>query len=203
MLITQVFFRLYMQLLIKNLNGLRNRVTLFRNIKLNIYSGQILYISGSNGVGKTTLLRIIAGLHNQYTGDISFFYKGGKFKPKLYCNYLGTKHNMKDWLTIAENLNFWQKLDNNIFYNRDNFLPLQNTLFTNLSSGQKKRVAIERLLLNKRPLWLLDEPFLHLDKQGKNFLNEILKLHTQTGGMALITSHNIIGSNVINLDEFV
>lgn len=192
-----------MHLLIKNLNGLRNKVTLFNDISLNLYSGQLLYIKGSNGAGKTTLLRIIAGLHNQYTGNINFIYKGGKFKPRLYCNYLGVKPSMKEWLTIAENLDFWRKISNNASYQRTNFLPFQNNLFTNLSSGQKKRVAIERFLVNKRPLWLLDEPFLHLDKQGKDFLNKILNLHTQNGGMAVITSHNIIDDNIINLDQFV
>ena len=159
-------------------------------------SGQILYITGSNGVGKTTLLRTIIGLHKQYHGEIAFHFKHKLRAPNFYCHYFNNKSNMKDCLTIKENLALWGdcKAQNS---------NINHKLFGELSRGQQQKIALQRLLITKRPLWLLDEPFIHLDKINRLFLTDLLTEHSNNGGIALIASHTTSPEPYIDLDYFL
>lgn len=192
-----------MHFIVKDLTLFRNNVILFKALNFNLKSGDILYITGANGIGKSTFLRSIAGYYKQYKGSINFTLKDKILSPRLHCSYLSTTPNLSDMLTIVENLNFWQNLTKQSFQNSDNFFQLPNYLFKNFSAGQKKQASIMQFLAMNRPLWLLDEPFLHLDKATQKILYKLLEEHSKKGGISIITSHNNITNTAINLNDFI
>ncbi|MDH5472669.1 MAG: cytochrome c biogenesis heme-transporting ATPase CcmA [Gammaproteobacteria bacterium] len=187
---------------IQNIACTRGYRELFTDLNLLLESGQILRVEGENGSGKTSLLRILAGLAQPESGDVLWNGLGIEHVDACYSHdllYLGHKPGIKFELTPVENLCmftslFGTKSENGI---EDALYQLglygfEDVPCSNLSAGQKRRVALAQLLMSKARLWILDEPYTSLDVAAIAFLESVFKKHVQNGGMLIITSHQPI-----------
>ena len=178
----------------------RNKIQIFKNFNLNIKEKEIILIAGDNGVGKTSLLDTISGLINPKKGSIKINGKEineiREFK-KNYFSYIPHKNCLKENLSINENLLSWLKLlgieiNNQDYQTKLKFFKLtnlQDKLVNKLSHGQKKKVALTKLLFSNARLWLLDEPFNGIDKNSSNSLKKIMIQHLKNNGCILFSSH--------------
>lgn len=172
----------------RGLSMTRGGRDLFDDLALQVQSGQIWQIEGSNGAGKTSLLRILAGLSRYgFEGDVER--RGGLF-------YLGHHSAVKALLTPRENL-AWHVAGEGNYSDAQIDAALasvglygyENLYCHTLSAGQQRRVNLARLYLSDAPLWLLDEPFTAIDRAGVAALQERLVAHAAEGGAVVLTSH--------------
>lgn len=175
----------------------RNDEPVFGPLDFSVEAGEALLVQGDNGVGKTTLLRVLAGLLSADQGMIEI--DGRPAKATLRAQaiaYLGHLPALKADLTALENLRFLCGLHGR----RRNQSPdgalqivglagYQDALARQLSAGQKKRLSLARLWLAPAPLWLLDEPYANLDLDGIELVNRMIQAHLRAGGAALVTTH--------------
>lgn len=183
---------------INNLSCQRGYNLLFNDLCLTLNSGDILRITGANGSGKTSLLKILAGLSAQEQG--AFYLKEYVVKSEAYQSaifYLGHLPALSGELTCLENLAFLTALNQPIVEQQKLINALEqvalsgyeNEVCAKLSAGQKRRVALAALVLSKAKVWLLDEPFTALDSQGIKMVEAHIKQHCQQGGLCLFTTH--------------
>ncbi len=184
---------------IKNISCIRGNKLLFKNLNFKLNNKELLIIKGANGSGKTTLLKILTGLMRPISGSIIINKKKinlSKDEYFKYFEYVGHENAIKGALTVRENLNFYLKIKKNLtkknfdkaikVFNLKNLLDIK---IENLSSGEKRRVSLSKLILSNSKIWFLDEPTNGLDKVNtKNFYN-ILKQHLHLNGLAIIASH--------------
>lgn len=166
----------------------RGERLLFTGFSLDLSAGDACHVTGPNGVGKSSLIRILAGLARPYTGHVEHHGSMGLIDERLALD---------EHLPLGRALAFWQGIDG-CCDPRPAFAALQiDTLLDvpvrYLSTGQRKRAAIARLLNSGRSIWLLDEPLNGLDRQAKAAVEALLALHCGGGGIALIASHQDIG----------
>ena len=187
---------------IKNISCIRGNKLLFKNLNFKLNNKELLVIKGANGSGKTTLLKILSGLLKPISGSIIVnkkdmnLLKDEYFK---YFEYIGHENAIKSALTVRENLNFYLKIKKDLtkknfekaikIFNLKNLLDIR---IENLSSGEKRRVSLSRLILSKSKIWFLDEPTNGLDKINTLNFFKILKQHLQFNGLAIIASHDEI-----------
>jgi len=157
--------------------------------------GEALQVHGGNGRGKTTLLRVLAGLLPAGAGEVHF---EGRLVDRDHlargCAFLGHQHGHKGELSTLENLEFARALQGG---KGDALQALANvglvgyedTLARRMSAGQNKRLALARLLLQRAPLWLLDEPYANLDLDGIALVDRLIAAHVAAGGAVLLTTH--------------
>ncbi|RUY30933.1 heme ABC exporter ATP-binding protein CcmA [Mesorhizobium sp. M7A.F.Ca.US.001.04.1.1] len=195
-----------MRLIAENLGGERGGDAVFSGIGFALEECQALIVTGPNGSGKSTLLRIIAGLLPAAEGSVRIegvmkVEDGGAAFPSVAsaCHYLGHQNAMKPALSVAENLRFWRD------FNGDGQLGVEEALetvglggighlpFGYLSTGQRRRAAIARLLVSHRPLWLLDEPTAGLDKAAEARFAGLMARHCADGGMIVAATHLPLG----------
>ena len=191
-------------LIINNLSCIRGYNQLFIDLSFELRPGEILKISGTNGTGKTSLLKIIAGLNSAESGSI--FYKNNDINNKLDIFYLGHLNALSPELSCIENLNFLLELGtenfNSSYVDALSMVGLnnyENELVANLSAGQKRRVALAALFITPSKLWLLDEPFTSLDSKGIEIVENQIKKHRDSGGLCILTTHQVC--NIRNLRE--
>ena len=189
-----------MRLIAENLGGERGGETVFSGIGFVLERGQALIVTGPNGSGKSTLLRIIAGLLPAAEGR-AFIEGGGEEFPSVAsaCHYLGHQNAMKTALSVAENLRFWRD------FSGEGFLGVEEALetvgiggighlpFGYLSTGQRRRAAIAKLLVSRRPVWLLDEPTAGLDKASEERFAGLMTRHRGEGGIVVAATHLPLG----------
>lgn len=167
----------------------------FGPLDFGVHAGEVLLVTGDNGSGKTTLLRVLAGLLPASDGKISWVGEPGP-PPAEQLAYLGHLHAHKSELTALENLRFAAGLHGI----RPGIGPasalasvglggFDDTVAGKFSAGQRKRLALARLLLSPALLWLLDEPYANLDRDGITLVDRMLRKHLETGGAALVTTH--------------
>ena len=183
-------------LIINNLSCIRGYNQLFTDLSFELRPGEILKISGTNGTGKTSLLKIIAGLNSAESGSI--FFKNNDINNKLDIFYLGHLNALSPELSCIENLNFLLELGTENFNSScldalslvglNNY---ENELVANLSAGQKRRVALAALFITPSKLWLLDEPFTSLDSKGIEIVENQIKKHRDSGGLCILTTHQV------------
>ncbi|AXK56372.1 cytochrome c biogenesis heme-transporting ATPase CcmA [Pseudomonas protegens] len=175
---------------------------LFEHLELRLTGGDMVQISGPNGSGKTSLLRLLAGLMQPTSGQVLL--NGQPLhaqRAELARNLLWIGHaaGIKDVLTPEENLNWLCALHQSA--TRDaiwqalaavGLRGFEDVACHTLSAGQQRRVALARLYLDGPPLWILDEPFTALDKQGVAQLEEHLANHCERGGMVVLTTHHTL-----------
>jgi len=178
----------------------RNRKQVFNNFSLNLKNSQIIQLEGENGVGKTSLLNMISGLINPDKGFIKICKKSiielGKQRKKKFT-YIPDKNCLKENLSVNENLKSWLKLSNltidrNTYQKALNTFSLneiQESLIKNLSQGQKKKVALTKLLFSESKLWLLDEPLNGIDTKTITTLKKVMIQHLKKNGSILFSSH--------------
>lgn len=175
-----------MQLIAKNLACDRGDTRVFEGISFALNAGEGLTVTGPNGAGKSTLLRVMAGFLPASEGQINL---GGT------AHYLGPENAMKPPLTVLENLTFWQKTSGDTSLSVEEALTkvgLQHVAhvpFSDLSTGQKRRIAIARLFLNHRQIWLLDEPTSGLDSDAEQNFAGFVKEHLANGGIVVAATH--------------
>ncbi|MBM3203859.1 cytochrome c biogenesis heme-transporting ATPase CcmA [Candidatus Woesearchaeota archaeon] len=178
----------------------RGESLLFSDIHLELSAGQLLQVGGANGTGKTSLLRILAGLGRPVEGEVFWRNENIQTNREHYAAemaYMGHHLGLKAELTVMENLRFgmalydkpkadtgWQQSLTRVGLSHLQHLPVRT-----LSAGQRQRVALARLLATEALLWILDEPFTALDVNGIDLVQALLDEHAGRGGMAVITSH--------------
>ena len=178
----------------------RDSRVLFQDLNFVARRGQVIQIKGSNGSGKTTLLRILCGLNDGFQGDLTWFNKPiQRHWEEVYSSliYLGHRVGVNKVLTPSENLRWSVGLRTNItdeqIYQALGEMGLrgfeESQCFT-LSAGQQQRVSLTQLLLSSAFLWVLDEPFTTLDREGVELLERMLSQHANNGGVAFVTTHH-------------
>lgn len=181
-------------LIANNLSCERDDRVLFHSLSFAIDSGEVLHISGANGSGKTSLIRILLGLAEPSQGEVLWQQHSisqHRYQYNNDCCYIGHKAAVKACLTPRESLKQYTKSNNNIEQALADagLAGYEDVTCQQLSAGQQRRVAIARLRLTKQPLWLLDEPFTALDSQGIALLEKLIAEHAQQGGVAVLSSH--------------
>lgn len=187
---------------ISNLECVRGYAQLFTNLNFKVKSASALQLIGANGSGKTSLLRILAGLSQPEQGTILWNGSNITDNPFEYfasVNYLGHKIALKDNLTASENLSFLDSLE----YQKSTIsvaqslqtmavMALADSPCFQLSAGQRQRIALARVLRSNAQLWLLDEPATALDSEGIVLLQKIMMSHINAGGIIVYTSHSAL-----------
>jgi heme exporter protein A len=185
---------------VQNLSCVRGERTLFKGISVQVNAGELLYVRGENGVGKTSLLRLLVGLAKPVAGQI--YWKGS---PAQSCQeefrkdmlYLGHHGALKGELSALENLKFSAALDGQELQEQEALSALalfglkgrERLPVEWLSAGQKRRVLLARLTLRKATLWILDEPLNALDVKATQFLLDMIREHLRQQGAVIMTSH--------------
>ncbi|MCW9012142.1 MAG: cytochrome c biogenesis heme-transporting ATPase CcmA [Gammaproteobacteria bacterium] len=187
------------ELSVQNIACTRGYRELFTELNFVLGAGQILRVEGKNGSGKTSLLRILAGLAEPADGKVLWQGKGIRHPENNYFQsmlYLGHKPGIKFELSPLENLCMAKALHGSKNENGIEEALYQLGLYGfeeitsgNLSAGQKRRVALAELLLTNARIWILDEPYTSLDVVAIAFLEKLFQQHVQAGGMLVITSH--------------
>lgn len=189
------------ELSVTNLSCQRGGRSLFEELSFVVSSGQVLQVSGANGSGKTSLLRILCGLLPYSEGSISW--QGVDVRKQWHdyrsqLAYVGHKPGVKAALTVVENLQITTSLSTTGTHNVLEVLtPLKLACFADkpvheLSAGQQRRVALARLLLSDARLWILDEPLTSLDRESCGFVWQLIENHVQAGGIVILTSHQAV-----------
>lgn len=182
---------------VTDLSCSRDDRLLFSGLSFRLQTGQVLLLEGSNGSGKTTLLRILCGFRAADGGQIAWF--GQPLAESSYfadMAYVGHADGTKKELTVLENLRFALALSQPGHYSIDQALQkvqlagYDDNLVQTLSAGQKRRLSLARLLVTRSILWILDEPFTSLDKQGIELIETLMDDHVKHGGMVILTSHH-------------
>ncbi|TIT62351.1 MAG: heme ABC exporter ATP-binding protein CcmA [Mesorhizobium sp.] len=189
-----------MRLIAENLGGERGGEAVFSCIGFALEAGQALVVTGPNGSGKSTLLRVIAGLLPKAEGRL-LLEGGGEEFPSIAsaCHYLGHQNAMKTALSVAENLRFWLEFQGEGRLGVEEALEtvglggIGHLPFGYLSTGQRRRAAIAKLLVSHRPLWLLDEPTAGLDKASEGRFAGLMREHLGDGGMVVAATHLPLG----------
>ncbi|KXO79450.1 heme ABC exporter ATP-binding protein CcmA [Brucella anthropi] len=188
-----------MRLEAENLAGERGGETIFAGLSFALSEGEALVVTGPNGSGKSTLLRIICGLLQPEAGKVELREDGTVLPVRAACHYLGHQNAMKPALSVRENLSFWQKFNGAAQSEIDEALEavdlpgVEHLPFGYLSTGQKRRVSIAKLLVSHRPLWIVDEPTAGLDKASEARFAEIMRGHMREGGMIVAATHIPLG----------
>ncbi len=189
-----------MTLTVTDLSVTRGGLPVLSGVSFALVPGEALVLRGPNGIGKTTLLRTVAGLQPPYMGSIS-----GHEDQIAYAGHLD---GIKPTLTVAENLTFWAR----VFGRSDVKYAISDAMSDfdlegladrpagNLSAGQKRRLGLARLMVTKRPIWVMDEPTVSLDSASVQRFSEVVRTHLEHGGSALIATHTDLGLEGTLLD---
>ena len=169
-----------------------------------LFSGLSLQVIGSNGSGKSSLLRILSGLNQADSGVVNWQGQALAQSSDFYRRsaFIGHKDGLKNELTAVENLRFYQRLEGqkneqliDQHLARMGILECADLTANKLSFGQRRRLAFARLLQGHCTLWILDEPLTGIDAQGRNLIEQIFLEHLEAGGMMIVTNHQSLASS--------
>ncbi len=189
----------------------RGERTLFSGLNSQLLSKQCQHIIGANGSGKTSLLRIIAGLAIAESGDV--LWNDKTISSNYYLNdsaFIGHKDALKNELSAIENLRFYQQLDSpkankqaqeeqlDECLNKLKILHCADLTAQQLSFGQRRRLSFAKLLLKPYTLWILDEPFTGIDIDGREIIEGLCIEHLNQGGMIILTHHQNLQESALS-----
>ncbi|MDR9484034.1 MAG: heme ABC exporter ATP-binding protein CcmA [Sediminimonas sp.] len=178
-----------MELSVQDLSVTRGGVPVLEGVTFCIASGEALILRGPNGIGKTTLLRTVAGLQPPLRGHIGL--------EREAMAYAAHADGIKSTLSVRENLGFWAEV-----FATDDIAPaleafhltaLADRLAGGLSAGQKRRLGLARMVVTGRPVWVLDEPTVSLDTEAVALFAQAVRAHLAGGGLALMATHIDLG----------
>lgn len=170
---------------------------LFEKLSFNLRPGQVLLLEGKNGSGKTSLLRLICGFREPDAGEI--LWCGEAINDSQFYDqmaYVGHLDGVKKELSVDENLKMSLALSSpgpysiGLALQKVHLTGYEDVLVQALSAGQKRRLSLARILITGNSLWILDEPFTSLDKDGISVIEGLMADHTAAGGMIILTSHH-------------
>lgn len=200
-------------LLINNLSFFRDENLIFENLNLSLGNGQITQIRGKNGSGKTTFLKVILNLLSSKTGEI--FWEGQNINKNIFnfynqITYVADHNTSSRKLSVLDNINFWKGLSSSNLSNDETLVLLEtfnlkkylNAETMYLSSGEVKKLELLRLILEQKKIWILDEPYNHLDDSSIEILNQTFVDHTNNDGIILFASHYNPAVNNLEILEF-
>ena len=172
----------------------RGNQLLFKNLTSTITNHDVVIVRGDNGIGKTSLLEAISGLLTYSSGKIKFLISEKRTSFKNLIAYQPSSSYCKTLLTINEELTFWANIHNNSSLVDDvlKFVNLQgvfNLQTQNLSTGQRKRLEIAKVIITQKPIWIFDEPYAGMDDNGVELIDTVLKEHISRGGIVILASH--------------
>jgi heme exporter protein A len=183
-----------MTLSAKALQCERNGRVVFSNLSFEVKPGTCAELRGANGAGKSSLLRMIAGLVPLASGALML---DGAAEFATRCHYAGHQDGLKSALTVSENLGFWAACfgagDIDAALNTFSLGGLRNEPVQILSAGQRRRLSLARLMLAERPVWLLDEPMTALDAKSQSQLRDAMQDHLKSNGMIVVATHGDLG----------
>jgi heme exporter protein A len=171
----------------------------FAGVSFAVSVGEALIVTGRNGAGKSSLLRIVAGLLRCAQGRLTLEGGDGELSVGEQCHYVGHQDAIKPSLSVAENLRFWARYFG--APSDDAATPLAAVGLealaalpaAYLSAGQRRRLSLARLIAAKRPIWLLDEPTSALDAAAQSRLTDMMRGHLASGGLIVAATHGPLG----------
>lgn len=179
-----------------NLACVRGLQVVFAHLNFTVACGKVLHVSGANGAGKSSLLRTICGLLAPSTGTISL---GDSTSVAANCHYLGHADGLKSTLTPSETIFYetrlWASGEPRSGKDLLAFVGLRQQAdqpVASLSAGQRRRLALTRLLGTPRLVWLLDEPYTALDSAGRELVNTLIRSQTEAGGLVVLAAHEAV-----------
>ncbi|MDH5601083.1 MAG: cytochrome c biogenesis heme-transporting ATPase CcmA [Gammaproteobacteria bacterium] len=195
---------------VKNLACWRNDQVLFESLNLSLSPGSVLFLEGENGSGKTSLLRILCGFRLADEGEILWNNQSTSSLPEYFENisFVGHKNGIKDELSVEENLNLMRSMatasdiKTGEVLKKIGLFKKSDVLSRLLSAGQKRKLALARLMMTNNSFWVLDEPFTSLDKSSVIFFETLIKKHIARGGMLILTSHHDIDLSGLPVNQF-
>ncbi len=170
----------------------------FAGLDFSVSAGEAMVVTGPNGAGKSSLLRTITGLVGHAAGTLELFGGDPELPIGAQCHYFGHENALKSQLTVTENLEFWlhfygdtgrSVIDALELVDLDTLGHLPAAV---LSAGQRRRLALARLLVSHRPVWLLDEPTAALDAASEARLGELMAAHLLGDGLIIAVTHGAL-----------
>lgn len=194
------------------LTCIREDRLLFDELSFAVHAGDIIQVEGANGTGKTSLLRILAGLSQPYSGEV--LYKDQAIKHcddeyKADLLFIGHLAGIKGEMSSEENLAFYLKMHGldaskaEATLDEVNLFGFEDAMASNLSAGQHRRIALARLWQSQNKIWILDEPFTAIDKAGVKKLEQLMLKHTQNGGAVILTTHQDLSLNSNDFSKII
>lgn len=200
-------------LTVEGLSLYKNQRKIFSDLGFSLFLGAAIVVTGKNGSGKTSLMKVLSGICQKSGGDITW--DGKNIEEMRYdfsadMQYIGHKNFLKPELTVEENLAFYASFyDSNILIatalNFFKITDLRHFKVKDLSAGMKQKVMLSRLMICPATLWILDEPDVNLDKSSKVLLAGLVKSKIENGDMVIMTSHEpelYDFAAILSMDDF-
>jgi heme exporter protein A len=181
---------------VRNLTVERGGRTLFSKLSFAVAGGGLVLLRGPNGAGKTSLLLALAGVLHPKTGGIDYRAGDASTARAALTHLVLAQNGVKGKLTVAENLRFWRAVNGpdgaelEVAIERVGLGGLDGIEAGHLSTGQQRRLALARLLVSRRAIWLLDEPTAALDAEGEALVGALIAEHLSGGGLAIVATHH-------------